>query len=150
MPRASRLRRAAVDICNRFCATRPCGAACSGYDKPPDWMPTGRDRTHSAAPRPSVSASPSDLCVFFLRHSSLRFKSIFVLVVIEEAVETEQTTDQRALDAFLRGLVAARRPRVRHSRTTAQRAAPPMKLRRVFFLIWLMATFRDTDLYCFT
>ena len=35
-PRASRLRRAAVDICNRFCATRPCGTACSGHDKPPD------------------------------------------------------------------------------------------------------------------
>ena len=38
-PRASRLRRAATDICNRFCATRPCGTACSGHDKPPDGPP---------------------------------------------------------------------------------------------------------------
>ena len=71
----------------------------------------------------------------FLRHGFLRFKSIFVLVVIEEAVEAEKPTDQRALDAFLRGLVAARRPRVRYSRTTAQRATPLMKLRRIFFLL---------------
>ena len=53
MPRASRLRRAAVVICNRFCATRPCGTACSGHDKPPDGMPTGTDRTHSAG-RPTT------------------------------------------------------------------------------------------------
>lgn len=53
MPRASRLRRAAVDICNRFCATRSCGTACSGHDKPPDGMPTGTDRTHSAG-RPTA------------------------------------------------------------------------------------------------
>ena len=52
-PRASRLRRAAVDSCNRFCATRPCGTACSGHDKPPDGMPTGTDRTHSAG-RPTA------------------------------------------------------------------------------------------------
>ena len=53
MTRASWLRRAAVDICNRFCATRPCGTACSGHDKPPDGMPTGTDRTHSAG-RPTA------------------------------------------------------------------------------------------------
>ena len=53
MPRASRLRRAAVDICNRFCAPRPCGTACSGHDKPPVGMPTGTDRTHSAG-RPTA------------------------------------------------------------------------------------------------
>ena len=52
-PRASRLRRAAVDICKRFCATRPCRTACSRHDKPPDGMPTGTDRTHSAG-RPTA------------------------------------------------------------------------------------------------
>ena len=51
--RVSRLRRAAVDICNRFCATRPCGTARSGHDKPPDGMPTRTDRTHSAG-RPTA------------------------------------------------------------------------------------------------
>ena len=61
IPRASRLRRAAVDICNRFCATRPCCTACSGHDKPPDGMPTGTDRTHSAG-RPTASfRAPSRL-----------------------------------------------------------------------------------------
>ena len=79
----------------------------------------------------------------FLRHGFLRFKSIFVLIVIEEAIEAEKPTDQRALDAFLRGLVAARRPRVRHSRTTAQRAAPPMKLRRIFFLLVIVTDHFD-------
>ena len=73
----------------------------------------------------------------------IKTRSICVLVVIEEAVETEQTADQLALDAFLRGLVAARCPRVRHSRTTAQRAAPAMKLRRTFFLLVIFTNHFD-------
>ena len=50
MPRASRLRRAAVDICNRFCATRPGGTARSGHDKPPDGMPTGTAMSQATRP----------------------------------------------------------------------------------------------------
>ena len=48
IPPSSRLRRAAEGICKRFSATRPCGTACSRHDKPPDGMPTGTARTHSA------------------------------------------------------------------------------------------------------
>ena len=58
MPRASRLRRAAVDICNRFCATRPCGTACSGHDKPPDALPCAPFPASRRSCAPSSPRSP--------------------------------------------------------------------------------------------
>ena len=87
------------------------------------------------------------LQIFFLRHGLLRFTLIFVLLIVQKAIETEQASDQRALNALLRGPVAAGRPRVRNCRAAAQRSPPPMNPRRIRVLLVIVVNHFDLRNY---